>query len=165
MQIIIVSGTTSTGKTSIARKISSEFKLKILSKDEIKETLFVSNKKPPSLKSWKYYESESLRLFYEKLKLCIKNHQSVVIESNFHRQDISLLNSVLNGLEIKEVYCRARGLAVITRYIKRNERGERNPAHLDKLWYLLVIVTNIFSPLARRWNPPMSKDKKTNSRY
>lgn len=158
MQVVIVSGTTSTGKTAIARKIAKQLGYELLSKDNHKENLFKTHNARAGLASWNYFETESLRQFYAKLAENVKNNHSVVIESNFHRQDKSILNKLIKDLDYKEIYCQARGFTIIMRYIKRNERGERHPAHLDRLWYLPVVLTNIYSPLVRRRNPPMSPD-------
>ena len=158
MQVIVVSGGTATGKTTIARQLSDKLGYPVLCKDDIKDKLFAESSFKPGLRHWHHFEKKALNRFYKKFGEYIQNRQSVIVESNFHHKDAVQLHGIIGNSTYREIYCKAHGWAVIKRYIKRNESGNRHKGHHDRVWYLGVILFNAFGPITHAWNPPMMAD-------
>lgn len=135
--MLIISGLPCTGKTTIGKKISESFKLPMISKDEIKESLFDSL-------GWKDREwSKKLGMatypiLYSFCEEQLKNGKSFIIESNFNPSfDNEKLNQLRSNYEARlvVVHCECEGSTLFERFKKRSESGKRHPGHRDHLNY------------------------------
>ncbi|MGH6878679.1 MAG: AAA family ATPase [Rhizomicrobium sp.] len=160
MQIIIITGTAATGKTSIAREVAERLRYKLLSKDSIKEHLFMTDSKRPGLKNWKYYESKSLELLYENVRNSIETNTPTIVESNFHRAEVKKIAEILTVVPCKEIYCKSNGWVRLYRSIRRKEKLGRHVGHIDRFWYPAMFLAAVIPPLARLDNPEFKFIKK-----
>ena len=137
MQLIIISGAPCTGKTTLAKKISSKFKLPLLIKDDIKELLFDSL----GFKDRKWSQKlgiASYQILYKTIELLLQTNHSFIVETNFRPK---FANQKFKNLQDKykfktlQIICETKGEILLKRFKKRSESGERHPGHVDHLNY------------------------------
>lgn len=130
--MIVVLGPCGAGKTTIARAVATKYKLPLISRDIIKETLF-------NILGWSDREwSQKLgRASYKLLYFCadklLAAGSTFIIESNF--DFLSLAKEIT---ELRKCYdfrvilirCFAERQTLFERAIKRDESGERHPGHI-----------------------------------
>lgn len=135
--LILVSGLSCTGKSTLAQKISAEFNLPYFSKDMFKELLF--DELGYSDRSWSQkLGAASYGILYLIAENLLKTNQSFVLESNFKsdidRQDFLDLQQKFT-FKIVEILCFADGQVLFDRFKNRAESGLRHPGHVDHLCY------------------------------
>lgn len=135
--LIIVSGFSCTGKTTLAQKIAQEFNLPLIGRDNIKEVLFDSLGWED--KAWsKKLGSTSYRLLYYFIDTQLSVSQSLIVESNFQPK---FDNKYFQGFKTKyqakilQIYCKTDPQILFKRYQERTDSGERHPGHVDHLNY------------------------------
>jgi len=135
--MILVSGLSCTGKSTLAEKISEKFSLPYFSKDMFKELLF--DKLGYSDREWsKKLGGASYAALYKIAENLLKTGQSFVLESNFKPE---IDGQELFNLQKKypfraiEILCFADGKILFERFKKRAESGLRHPGHVDHLCY------------------------------
>ena len=135
--LIIVSGPPCTGKTTLGEKIAEQFRLPLVSKDDIKESLF--NSLGTKDREWsKNLGISSYRLLYYFLESLLRSGNSLVVESNFKAEYDSkkFLNFIKEyGYTPLQIQCKTKGDVLFERFKKRSESGERHPGHVDHLNY------------------------------
>lgn len=87
MKLVIITGPEATGKSFLAQELSKKLGYAVLSKDQIKENLFDTEK----VSTWDYrcYESYAKDLLFKKVQGYICSGNSIIIESNFNSKDIN----------------------------------------------------------------------------
>jgi predicted kinase len=133
--IILVSGLSCTGKTTLAKQISKRLNLPYFSKDMFKETLF--DRLGIKDRAW----SQSLgRASYDLLYLIARNlvsrQLSLILESNFKPQyDRPRLQQLQSEFPLRflEILCFADGQILFQRFKDRALSGLRHPGHVDQL--------------------------------
>ena len=135
--MLIISGLPCTGKTTIGRKISESFKLPMISKDEIKESLFDSLGWDD--REWsKKLGMATYPILYSFCEEQLKNGKSFIVESNFNpkfdNERLSQLRDTYKA-RLVVVHCECEGSSLFDRFKKRSESGERHPGHRDHLNY------------------------------
>ncbi len=137
MQLIIISGAPCTGKTTLAQKISTKFKLPLISKDDIKESLFDSL----GIKDREWSKKlgiASYKILYQTLELLLQTNKTFIVENNFEPkfadQKFNTLKNKYN-FEILQIICETKGEILFERFKKRSESSERHPGHVDHLNY------------------------------
>lgn len=130
--LLIVSGLPCAGKTSIAERLANELKLPLMTKDGIKELLFVNL-------GWKDREwskqlsraSVEILLYFAEVQLTASN--SLIIECNFQPD---LAAPRLREMQMKygavffQIFCRADSQRLYQRFKART--GKRHPGHADE---------------------------------
>lgn len=150
MQLVIVSGQEATGKTEVAKKVAQLLGYEYISKDVIKEKLFDTANKS----TWDYgwYEKNAKKQFFADITDSVSKGSSTVIESNFIGEDKSrLMGCLKEEVALKELYCEAKGLTSFTRFVHRNESGNRHRGHHDRRWYLKIFIEDILQYMNIRW--------------
>ena len=132
--LIIVSGFPCTGKTTLGRKLAKEFSLPLISRDDIKETLF--DTLGTIDRAWsKKLGAASYSIMYKMIEVLLKAHQSIIVESNFNpdfdRKHFCRFKD-LYPIEPIEIACKTERTVLIDRFIARSQSGERHPGHLDE---------------------------------
>ncbi|MGI5841082.1 MAG: AAA family ATPase [Patescibacteria group bacterium] len=136
-KLIVISGLSGTGKTTLGRYLSEELNFPFINKDSLKEIMFDKI-------GWKDREwsqklgAASYGAMYYLAEELIKCGCSVIVESNFRAEiDGEKLRNLGGryGCQIIEVLCWAEGGALFERFKKRAESGERHPGHVDHLCY------------------------------
>lgn len=132
--LIIVSGFSGAGKTTIARRLSERFALPLVCKDMIKEEL-ADVLGCANLSESIALGRASMALVYRFAEAVLKTHHSCIIESVFHSefspQDLASLQERCPFLPI-QIHCRAEGAIIIERWKQRLESGERHACHMDE---------------------------------
>jgi predicted kinase len=135
--LIIVSGFSCTGKTTLAQKIAQEFNLCLIGRDNLKEVLFDSLGWED--KEWsKKLGAASYRLLYYCIDVQLRVGQSLIVESNFQPK---FDNKYFQEFETKyqadilQIYCKTDPSILFQRYQARANSGQRHPGHVDHLNY------------------------------
>jgi predicted kinase len=134
--LILIAGPPGTGKTTLAERISEKFRLPLIYKDSIKETLFDSLGTGDREWSRKLGIS-SYRLLFYLLESLLKVGNSTIVESNFRPDDSKKFIELQEKYAFKslQVFCTTSADIILQRYRKRSESGGRHPGHLDDVVY------------------------------
>ncbi len=139
--LMIVSGASGTGKTTLARRLSNHFAFPLVSKDMIKEEL-ANALGCTNLAESVQLGRASIALMYRFAEVVLQTHHSCIIESVFHlafaKQDLLNLQERCPFLPL-QIHCRAEISVVVERLNHRLESGERHACHMDNLRILDLI--------------------------
>jgi predicted kinase len=134
-KLIIISGHSCTGKTTIGRHLADKLNSPFYSKDSFKETLFDSFGWQDRDLDWsRQLGATSMSLIYLVLEEALKRKQTVIIEANFKPElDVSKIKFLLekHAAHVIEIHCFADPEVLFERFTKRFQSGERHPGHLD----------------------------------
>lgn len=131
--LIVITGLPGTGKTTLGKKLATEFNLPFISKDEIKESLF-DNLGWQDLKWSKKIGGASLELMYLFAETILKTKKSLIIETNFNPQFANLKLLTLKkkySLSIIQIRCITDGQILFDRFSLRAHSNKRHPGHID----------------------------------
>ncbi|MCM1988977.1 AAA family ATPase [Oceanirhabdus seepicola] len=129
--IIIVTGASATGKTTLSRNLAKRFNLSVINKDDIKELLFdnlgIKDKEWAGKLGMTSFEFT--HFFTEKLA---QTGKSFIVEGNF-RNEFSTkvfmdIKSKYN-YQILQIFCHGQDKILYERYIERDNSGTRHPGH------------------------------------
>jgi len=126
-RVVLVSGPPGAGKTTLAEPLAEALGFPLITKDDIKETLFDALEGPAGdLQYSRQLGTAAMALLWTLGERC----PQVVLEANFRPKDPVVQQRVarLNG-HIVEVYCRCSDSELIRRYNARSAAGERHPVH------------------------------------
>jgi len=134
---VIVTGLPCTGKTTLAQKIAARFRLPLLTKDMIKETLFDTLGWQDRAWSRKL-SAASVALLYQLLEVQLQAGRSCIVESNFVSElatpQFRTLQSCYAFTPF-QILCVADGETLFARFVQRAESGQRHPGHVDTTTY------------------------------
>jgi gluconate kinase len=157
MNLIIVGGQTSTGKSTISRKLAADLRLRYCLKDDYKEQeYFATLGERPNL--WGLYQAEraSWHVVYQAVQAAQAKGYDLLIEGNFTGAQKRRLRAMLHhGTNVVELYLYARGFTIYHRYVARDKSGERHPGHRDSLWYWVPWLEALTAHVGLRWVYPM----------
>jgi len=131
--LIIVSGLPCTGKTTLAKKIASRFRLPLVTKDDVKELLFDSVGWKD--RAWSRQLSiASYGLLFYFMEAQLAAGRALVVEGNFdpemHGEKFLALKRTC-AFEPLQIQCITEGEVLFERYKQRGESGRRHPGHVD----------------------------------
>jgi predicted kinase len=133
-RIVLVSGPPASGKTTIARPLAEALGYALLTKDDIKESLFTSLKGPPDdLVYSRQIGSAAMDLLWVLAAHC----PEVVLEANFRtgsaceREQVTALLG-RPGARLVEVHCRIPLDEAARRFAQRAREERHHPAHALK---------------------------------
>jgi len=148
MRLIIIHGATSTGKTTLAKKLAADIGVTPVLKDAYKERIFDTLKKPPNLVLWKHIELASWRHIYEQVRRAQANDEPIIIEGNFMGPQRRTISKLIDPKDvIKEIYCYADQGVIQQRYAHRYRSGARHKGHRDHLWYGKLVLDGLMSKI------------------
>lgn len=150
--VIVVSGLSGTGKTTLARSVAGELGLRVVSADAVRKSLFESGSR-----NWGYgqgpYSSEANRLTYERLiemgRDLIRSGEGVVLDATFRRKavrDSTREIAISETAEYRLIECRLPATAVRSRLERRAERGETLS---DATWETYLLQRREFDSIDR----------------
>ncbi|MDD4785226.1 MAG: AAA family ATPase [Candidatus Shapirobacteria bacterium] len=131
--LIIISGPSCTGKTTLAKNLSQKFKLPLITKDSIKEILF--DDLGWSNRQWSQkVGTASYSLIHYFLDSFMPFTSSLIIESNFKAEFET--KEILSRLKKYDYFpiqimCQSDGQVLFERFKARSESGQRHPGHCD----------------------------------
>jgi predicted kinase len=135
--LILISGFSCTGKTTLARKISERYSLPLIGRDDIKESLY--NSLGYSDREWsKKLGAASYNLLYLFMEQLLANQQSLIVESNFKSEtDAAKILNFQNKyqFDLLQIHCYTSEAIALQRFKHRAISGERHPGHVDHLIY------------------------------
>ena len=135
--VLIVTGSPSSGKTTLGRRIADDMRLPFIHKDGLKELLF--DTLGWSDRAWsKRLGVATYAILYHIVEAQVRAGASFVVESNFHpvydNEKVAALQKTY-GFAAFQVRCVADGDVLFARFKARAESGERHPGHVDDLNY------------------------------
>ncbi|MEG0774865.1 AAA family ATPase [Clostridium sp.] len=130
--MIIVSGASATGKTTLSKNLGERFNLPVINKDEIKEVLFdtIGIKDTEWAMKLGVASFELTFFFVEKL---LQTGKSFIVEGNFdNRYSTKSFIDIKSRYNYKtlQIYCHAKEEVLYERYISRDNSGNRHPGHI-----------------------------------
>ena len=133
--MIIVTGPSASGKTTLSKKLARKFKLPSICKDEVKELLFdcLGTKDEEWGMSLGAASFDLLYLFVEKLCLTGK---TFIVEGNFQNKYAAKTFSEIitkHNYKAVQVYCHAPVEILYDRYTNRDNSGDRHPGHIIQI--------------------------------
>jgi predicted kinase len=135
--LVLISGFSGTGKTTLAKKIAERYSLPLISKDDIKESLYDSL--GYSDREWsKQLGVASYNLLYLFTENLLATEHSVIIESNFKFgiDTVKLLNLKHKyQFSLLQIHCYVEIAIALQRFKNRSRSLERHPGHVDHLIY------------------------------
>ncbi len=130
--IILVSGPSGVGKTTLAKNISNQINVPVLHKDHIKEILF-DTLGSDDLETTKSFRAVSWRLFYAIAEELIAKDCSVILEGNYKASiDEKTIANFVDKYQVNivQVLCTADIDVLVKRFFGRIN-NERHPGHND----------------------------------
>ena len=135
--LIVITGYSCTGKTTLAKMIGKRFDLPVIGRDDFKESLFDSL--GYSDREWsKKLGIASYRLLYLMTENLLSSNISLIVESNFKTQnDTKKLKYLKNKYQcyLLQIHCYVEIPLALSRFRERAESGNRHPGHVDHLIY------------------------------
>lgn len=128
--VIVVSGRPASGKSTLARQLSSSLGLPTISKDLIKEALFESLGSADRESSIQLGKAS----FDVLLKLAGQFQLAKVpfiLESAFRANDGIAIQSAVGSAAFLQIYCHAPVEVLIERFVHRADSGSRHEGHAD----------------------------------
>ncbi|HTW47625.1 MAG TPA: AAA family ATPase [Acidobacteriaceae bacterium] len=130
-RIVLISGPPASGKTTIARPLAEALGFALLTKDDIKESLFTSMSGPPGDVDFsRRIGDAAMHLLWALAPQC----PQVALEANFRTQSAFERDRVaaliaLPGARLVEVFCRVPLEEAARRFAERARLERHHPAH------------------------------------
>lgn len=135
--LILISGFSCTGKTTLAKLIAKRYSLPLIGRDDIKESLY--NSLGYKDREWsKKLGVASYDLLYLFIEQLLANKQSLITESNFKSgtDTAKLLNFKSKyQFSLLQIHCYTSVEIALQRFKNRAISGKRHPGHVDSLIY------------------------------
>jgi len=134
--VLIVTGAPAAGKTTLSRRLARELSLPLVSKDDIKETLFDTLNGSDDEAWAKQLGIASWHLLYQHAENLVTAGISLITESNFEARFADERWQQLqkkHGFRIIQLLCWADDEIVTQRYLARIADGSRHPGHVDRI--------------------------------
>jgi predicted kinase len=135
--LVIITGMTCTGKTTLSRNLAAELNLPLIAKDDIKERLFDSLGWGD--REWsKKLGRATFDLLFHLTEVELKAGRSLMIEALFYPQyHLEILQTLKQRQPFRPlvIECVADANILRKRFFQRSESGERHPGHVDHTAY------------------------------
>lgn len=135
--LIIVSGPSCTGKTTLAKKISAKFSIPFITKDNLKESLF--DDLSWNNREWsKKIGFASYNIIHYFLDSVLSTGYSFMVESNFKPEfETKPMLDLITKYHCHpiQIMCQCDGKTLFDRFKKRSKSGFRHPGHCDTINY------------------------------
>ena len=159
MNLVIIGGQTSTGKSTLSRRLGHDVPIAICLKDDYKENEYFPSlpvPEKPTFRELARAEKGAWSRVYEALQHAQTKGTDVLLEGNFTGAQKRKLRRMLRAdTNIIEIYCYARGFVTYKRYVARYESRERHQGHRDNLWYWLPWLEAVTAYVGWRWVHPL----------
>jgi aminoglycoside phosphotransferase family enzyme/predicted kinase len=149
--VIVVSGLSGTGKTSIARAIAGELGLRVVSSDVVRRRVFAGEEEPVSYGSGRY-SAEATRLTYEAMlergRALLEEGGGVVLDATFRRaadRERAQEMATAAGARFRLIECRLPAELVRERLMRRAGQGYGNS---EATWDTYLRQLREYEPVA-----------------
>lgn len=144
MNLIVIAGASTTGKSTLANRLSKDLDIPSFQRDAYKERLYDELGSVPSLKQYAQINTASMQQLFSTIQDAVANDKDLIIESNFlYSQHNEIKKYITNDANVIEIFCRARGPIILKRYTERWKSGERHRGHRDYLWRPIVAIESL----------------------
>ena len=141
--VILIAGASASGKTTLARTLAGRLNLPVLSKDNIKETLFDAL---PVNDEWsRPLGHASYRLLLRLIAEFTRGSAAFIVDNAFRAEDELDLRRILTGASVLCLHCQASNAALAARAGQRVEAGDRHPSHHNADLSQLI-ASDIYAP-------------------
>jgi predicted kinase len=128
--VVLVSGPPASGKTTLARPLAAALGFALLTKDDIKETLYTAMEGAPGdVALSRRIGAAAMEVLWALAPHC----PAVVLEANFRTTSVYERRNVTDllaaGAQIVEVYCRLPREEASRRFAERARETRHHPAH------------------------------------
>ncbi|MBI5029641.1 MAG: ATP-binding protein [Chloroflexi bacterium] len=151
--LVIVLGSPGSGKTTLARRIAQEFRLPLVTKDDIKESLFDSLGWHDREWSKKLGRAVFALLYYF-MEAQLAAGRSLIVECNFDNENATPRFRALQDqhkFEPFQIFCHAPDEILTRRFRSRWTSGTRHPGHVDD-----QIDSDQLSAILKRYQEPLN---------
>lgn len=131
-KILVITGDLATGKTSYSKLLSARYQALVYNKDTIKEVLgdtigFANREENLKL------SKATMQLMFFLTRNCIALGQDVILEANFHEQELNSLVEIAKEGNYSILTLRLFGddRLLHSRYLNRIHNENRHPVHLS----------------------------------
>ncbi|RLT42332.1 MAG: hypothetical protein DWI57_05730 [Chloroflexi bacterium] len=134
--VLIVTGAPAAGKTTLSRRLAHDFLLPLVSKDDIKETLFDTLGWSDNEVWARQLGIASWNLLYQQVENLVATDISLITESNFEVRFADQRWQQLqkrHNFQVIQLLCWAEDAVVTQRYLARIADGSRHPGHVDRI--------------------------------
>jgi predicted kinase len=129
-RIVLISGPPASGKTTVARPLAERLGFALLTKDDIKETLFTAmHGAPGDVEFSRRIGAAAMELLWALAPHC----PALVLEANFRTQsqyERDQVARLIAQADIVEVYCRIPREEASRRFAERARLERHHPAHV-----------------------------------
>lgn len=136
--LVVVSGPPASGKTEVAEKLAEELKIPFVTKDTFKEELYEvfgrDSEEPGTNPHEERIEKAALKILFSVLDMQLEAGVSVVGESDFHAgTHVEPFRRLCERHDVRIVQVHMDGDtdAIVERFVRRAESGDRHPGHAD----------------------------------
>ncbi len=134
--VIIVTGAPAAGKTTLSRRLARDLRLPLVSKDDIKETLFDTLGWSDDVEWARQLGIASWNVLYQHVEHLLAAGLSAITESNFEARFADERWRQINvrqDCRFIQLLCWADDAIVTQRYVARIADGSRHPGHVDRM--------------------------------
>ena len=129
--LIVISGAPASGKTYLAKRLSSILRIPVIHKDDLKETLFDALGIGDLDWSKKLGEA-SWALLFKMVDGQIASGRSIIAEANFYPSGFERIRELRDrySARVVVVNCTATPKVLLSRYTVRSQSGTRHAGHV-----------------------------------
>lgn len=132
--LIIISGPSGVGKTTLAQRLASDLRLPVLHRDGMMETLYDALEMQPETRH-PLLNSASFQLTYYMAGILLDAGQSLIVEATLSRPERStpefLALKAQHNFVPLQIVCGGDGEIIMQRFLARTETPNRHPCHRD----------------------------------
>ena len=130
-KLLIITGDLAVGKSTFAKKLSKKYDIAYFYKDVIKEVL-ADTIGFESKEDSRGFSIVAVKLLSEIFVEFSKHNLPIILESNFHEDEIERLHNLANELSYDVLTLDIYGDSIILfkRFINRRDKENRHPIHL-----------------------------------
>jgi predicted kinase len=135
--LIVVNGMPATGKTTLSKRLATDLSIPRIGKDDLKECLF-DHMGTGDLAWSQDIGAATSEMLFTFIDVLLQRQRSFMVESAFfHAFAATAMRAILRDKDVSvlEIYCTADPQVRRSRFIARNESGERHPGHVDHNHY------------------------------
>lgn len=131
-KLLLITGDIAAGKSTFSKILSERYQIAAFQKDTIKEILGDTIGFHDREENLKLSEA-TMGIFYHILKVTAVTANNLILEANFHEQELNRLHEIAeeNHYEICTLVLRGEPEVLYQRYLNRMNHENRHPVHLS----------------------------------